>query len=81
MDDEKSSSPSGWAKAVDEIAAPFFRDAVEPGAKELGQAVARILRMVNLGLARAEAITEFFRERQPKLRRIPPEHRNPAPRR
>lgn len=79
MSDEKAAS-SGWAKAVDEIAAPFYRDAIEPGAKELGQAVARILRMVNVGLSGVETVGTFFRVRlEPRLRRIPREHRNDAP--
>jgi len=79
MPDEKAAS-SGWARAVDEIAAPFYRDAVEPGAKELGRAVARILRMVNVGLSGVETVGAFFRARlEPRLRRIPHEHRNEAP--
>jgi hypothetical protein len=77
MSDEKAAA-SGLAKAVDEIAAPFYRD--EPDTEELGRAVARILRTVNLGLYDVETIGAFFRDRlEPRLSQIPPDHRNNAP--
>ena len=79
MPDERTAA-SELAKAVDEIAAPFNRDAIEPDAKELGRVVERILRTVNLGLYDVETIGAFFRDRlEPRLGQIPPDHRNNAP--
>jgi hypothetical protein len=82
MDDKPA---SGMAKAVEEIGAPFYRDAIAPSAKPFGSALETIVRGINAALLPlrgfawgVERLEEFVTSSvDPKLRMIPPDKRRP----
>ncbi|MPZ35768.1 MAG: DUF4393 domain-containing protein [Rhodospirillales bacterium] len=84
MADDKPTS-GGWAKAVEEILIPFYRETIQPSAPEIGKIVATTTRTINAALVPAkgfawtmEQLVAFFDSRvEPKRVLIPPKFRIP----
>lgn len=84
MPDDRPTA-GGWARAVEEILVPFYRETVQPNAPEIGKVVSTTVRTINAALVPArgfawtmEQLAAFFEAQvAPKIRFVPLESRVP----